>query len=359
MKTAVVHDWLTGMRGGELVLEEILSLVPDPTIFTLFHFPGTVSPRIERVPIVPSFLNRLPLSRMNYRQLLPLFPSAVESFDLRGFDLIVSSSHCVAKGAISRGAPHLCYCHTPVRYAYDQFDAYFPRERTRLYRLKKALVARLREWDRRTAGRVDRYLANSTAVASRIGAAYGRPATVVFPPVDVDFFTPDGTPSGEEALCVGALVPYKKFDAAIAWARETGRRLRIVGSGPDEKRLREIAPASVTFEKGISREELRERYRRCAFFLQPGEEDFGIASAEAQACGRPVVALARGGVLDVVAAPRTGALFEPADAGEIERAIDSLSRVGFNPDAATDNARRFSKERFRADFAREIQTLKP
>ncbi len=179
MKTAVVHDWLNGMRGGEKVLEAILPLVPEPTIFTLFHVPGSVSPAIERHPIVPSFLNRLPFARRGYRNYLPLFPRAVESFDLSDFDLVVSSSHCVAKGAVARpGAPHLSYCHTPVRYAYEQFDVYFPRGRTRLRALKKAAVARLRAWDLATGGRPTRYLANSSAVAERIRRHYGREASV-------------------------------------------------------------------------------------------------------------------------------------------------------------------------------------
>jgi glycosyltransferase involved in cell wall biosynthesis len=357
MKTAVIHDWLTGMRGGELVLEQILDLVPDPTIFTLFHFPGSVSARIERVPIVTSWLGRLPVTRGTYPYLLPLFASAVESLDLRGFDLVVSSSHCVAKGAIARGgARHLCYCHTPVRYAYDQFDAYFPPARTPAHALKKLLIGRLRRWDQCTAGRPDRYLANSTRVAERIRSAYGREAAVVFPPVDTEFFTPSDAGGEDFALCVGALVPYKRFDRAIEWSRRSGRALRIVGGGPEERRLRETAPSSVSFEKDLSREDLRERYRRCAFFLQPGEEDFGIASVEAQACGRPVVALGRGGAADVVA-DGTGATFPEADPASIGRAIDSLSGVGFNRESAIASARRFSTRRFREEFTREVQAL--
>ncbi len=355
MRTAVVHDWLTGMRGGELVLEEILSLVPEPTIFTLFHFPGTVSRKIESFPIVTSFLQKLPVGPSNYRNFLPLFPRAVESFDLSGYDLVVSSSHCVAKGARSGRAPHLCYCYTPVRYAYDQFDAYFHRGETRLYGLKKLAIARLRRWDVRTAARVGRFVAISSRVSRRIADAYGRESAVVFPPVDLDFYTPGGQADGGYALCVNALVPYKRLDRAIEWSNRTKFPLRVVGSGPEEKRLRALASSSVSFERGLSREDLRERYRKCAFFLQPGEEDFGIASVEAQACGRPVVALARGGVLDVVTSPDQGALFESDSADQILRAIDSLSRVGFNSSGARKNAERFSKERFRRDFSRELQ----
>jgi glycosyltransferase involved in cell wall biosynthesis len=365
VRTAVVHDWLTGMRGGELVLEEILSLVPDPTLFTLFHFPGTVSAKIESVPIVTSFLQKLPVTPVNYRNFLPLFPRAVESFDLSGFDMVVSSSHCVAKSARPQGAPHLCYCHTPVRYAYDQFDFYFQKRRTRLYGLKKFALGRLRRWDVRTASRVSRFLSNSTRVAERIASAYGRESHVVPPPVDVEYFTP-ADPAGHDparpgrdayALCVGALVPYKRLDRAVEWSNRTGSPLRIVGSGPEENRLREMASSSVSFEKGLTREELRERYRGCAFLLQPGEEDFGIASVEAQACSRPVVALGRGGIRDILTSPEFGVLYPEDSVEQIALAIDSLTRVGFNSIGARINAERFSRQRFQQDFSRELQAM--
>jgi glycosyltransferase involved in cell wall biosynthesis len=348
MRTAVVHDWLTGMRGGELVLEEILDLVPDPTIFTLFHFRGAVSAAIEARPIRTTFLQRF-VRPSNYRHFLPLFPAAVERMNFSGFDAVVSSSHCVAKGARPpKGVRHLCYCHTPVRYAYDQFDMYFPRGRTRLRAAKRLTIAGLRAWDVATVGRVDRFLANSTRVAQRIASAYRRPSTVVFPPVDVDFFTPGREAPSDYALAVGALVPYKAFDRAVAWANSTGRRLILVGTGPEQNRLRQLAGSSVSFEMGLSREELRERYRRCAFYVQPGEEDFGIASVEAQACGRPVVALARGGVRDIVTSPRQGVLYAEDSAEALASAIDTLPGVGFNPEAARVAAERFSRERFRS-----------
>ena len=357
MRTAVVHDWLTGMRGGEAVLEEILGLVENPTIFTLFHFPGSVSKAIEATPIVPSYLQKFPISRGNYRNFLPLFPRAVESFDLSGFDLVVSSSHCVAKGARPRGAPHLCYCHTPVRYAYDQFDAYFQKGTTRLFRLKKFAIGRLRRWDARTAPRVGRFLANSTGVAERIRLAYRRDSTVVFPPVDTEFFTPGPEAPLDFALAVGALVAYKRFDRAIEWANRTGRGLRIVGSGPEEKRLREMAGSSVQFESDLSREELRERYRRCAFYLQPGEEDFGIASVEAQACGRPVVALDRGGIRDVIVSPEQGVLYREETIEALSRAVDLLARSGSNPEGSRGNSERFSRAVFREEFRRHVSEM--
>jgi glycosyltransferase involved in cell wall biosynthesis len=358
MKTAVVHDWLNGMRGGEKVLEAILPRVPEPTIFTLFHVPGSVAEGIERYPIRASWLNRMPFARRGYRNYLPLFASAVESFDLSGFDFVVSSSHCVAKGAIARaGAPHLCYCHTPVRYADEQFDLYFPPERTRLRGLKAAFVSRLRSWDERTASRPDLYLANSSAVAERIRRRYGKTARVCHPPVDLAFFDLGETKRTEALLCVGALVPYKRFETAIAAARRLGRRLVIVGAGPEEGRLRALAAGSVEFVSGIPAERLRELYRGCALFLQPGEEDFGISAVEALACGAPVVALARGGALDIVADGENGVLYEGETVEALAAAIERAGRLSFDAGALRASTLPFRPERFAAEFDRAVREL--
>jgi glycosyltransferase involved in cell wall biosynthesis len=362
MRTAVVHDWLTGMRGGELVLEAMLPLLPDPTIFTLFHVPGSVSPEIERRPIRTSFLDRLPFARAHYRDFLPLFPRAVESFDLSGFGLVVSSSHCVAKGAVAPpGVAHLCYCHTPVRYAYEQFDAYFPKERTHLYGVKRRLIARLRAWDLRTADRPTRYLANSSAVAERIRRHYGREAAVCHPPVDVAFFTPPETaaPRADFLLAVGALVPYKRFDLAIEAARTLGRRLVIVGKGPEGERLANGAGAnpSVEFAADAPRDRLRDLYRTCAFFVQPGEEDFGIAAAEAVACGTPVVALGRGGVRDIVRDGVEGVLFDDPTAAGLAAAIARAERLRFDYTEMRRSAGRFAPDRFAREIRRAVQEV--
>jgi len=359
MKTAVVHDWLTGMRGGERVLEAMLPLLPEPTIFTLFHIPGCVSESIERHPIRTSFLDRLPFGRDHYRNLLPLFSRAVESFDLSGFDLVVSSSHCVAKGAIApRGVPHLCYCHTPVRYAYEQFETYFPRDRTRLYGLKRYLVGRLRDWDRRTAGRPTRYLANSSAVAERILRHYGREATVCHPPVDVAFFTPGQAPREDFLLAVGALVPYKRFEIALEAARELSQPLALVGKGPEEERLRAGASSAVEILPEVSRDQLRELYRRCALFVQPGEEDFGIASAEAVACGAPVVAHGRGGVRDVVRDGVDGVLYGEETAAGLAAAVRRARTMRFDYTEMRRSAERLSPDRFVREFRQAMEDLK-
>jgi glycosyltransferase involved in cell wall biosynthesis len=361
VKTAVVHDWLNGMRGGERVLEAILPLVPEPTIFTLFHVPGSVSASIERHPIRVSYLNRLPLARSRYRHLLPLFPAAVERFDLSGFDLVVSSSHCVAKGAIAPpGVAHLCYCHTPVRYAYEQFDLYFPPGRTRLRALKSAAIARLRAWDVATARRPTRYLANSSAVAARIALHYGREATVCHPPVDVAFFTPPApeAPRGDFLLAVGALVPYKRFETAIAAARRLGRRLVLVGAGPERVRLEALADgADVDMKSGLSPEALRELYRTCAAWVQPGEEDFGISAVEALACGAPVVALGRGGVRDIVRDGENGVLCSEEGPEALAEGVRRAQRARFDYTRLRSSALSFGGERFAAEFRGALAEL--
>lgn len=356
MKTAVVHDWLNGMRGGEKVLEAMLPLLPDPTIFTLFHVPGSVSPAIERYPIRTSYLNRLPFARRQYRNYLPLFPRAVEAFSLDGFDLVVSSSHCVAKGAVApSGVAHVCYCHTPVRYAYDQFEAYFPEGRTPLRRAKERAIARLRAWDMATSHRPTRYLANSTAVAGRIRRHYDRPAEVCHPPVDVEFFRPSDAAREDFLLAVGALVPYKKIEQAMEASRLLGRRLVVVGGGPEEKRLRAGAGPSVSFLRDVSAEDLRELYRTCAFFVQPGEEDFGISSVEAQACGAPVVARARGGVLDVVTDESLGHLYPEEGAEALAEAVRAAAERRFDYTQIARSARRFARDRFDREFGEQIE----
>jgi len=365
VKVALVHDWLTGMRGGEKVLEVLCERYPGAELFTLLHVRGSVSPAIERLTIHTSPLQRLPGIRRYYRECLPLFPTLIEQFDLTRFDLVLSTSHCVAKSAIAGpNAVHICYCLTPMRYAWDQFDAYFGP--ARLGRPASAamrvLMARLARWDRKTAVRANRYVAISHYVAGRIRRYYNREATVVYPPVDTDFFHPDsgigvpsaaaarGTPVHERhALVVSALVPYKRLDLAIDACRIAGVPLKIVGDGPDRGRLERRARAEATAVEFLGRrsnDEVRELYRRAAVVMLPGEEDFGIVPLEAQACGRPVVAYARGGALETVVPDETGLLVEDATpaafADAIRRAIDRP----FDSTAIRRHAERFGRARF-------------
>jgi glycosyltransferase involved in cell wall biosynthesis len=349
-RVALVHDWLTGMRGGEKVLEEIASFFPEAPIFTLFHFPGSVSADLESHPIRSSRLQLVPGVRHHYRKLLPLFPAAIEQFDLSGYDLVISTSHCVAKGAIApAGAFHLCYCHTPVRYAWDQESVYFPKRTGPVAWLRGRLLARIRRWDVATASRVHRYIANSHFVAERIRRYYRREADVLHPPIDVEYFTPGASDRRDFALMVTALAPYKRIDLAIEACRDAGVELRLVGTGPEQARLERMAAGSVRFLGRVDESELRELYREAAFLLQPGIEDFGMTVVEALACECPIVALGRGGVLDIVESGTHGILYdEDGSAAALRAAIDKLPDLRSNFMNLRERAKEFSTEHFRS-----------
>jgi glycosyltransferase involved in cell wall biosynthesis len=350
VRVALVHDWLTGMRGGEKVLEGLCERYPDADIFTLFHQAGSVSPAIERHRISTSWLQSLPFAARHYRRYLPLFPAAIERFDLRGYDVVISSSHCVAKSVRPAGARHLCYCHSPMRYAWDQFDAYFGKDRVGAAASRwiyRPILQRLARWDAATAHRVDRFVANSHHVAGRISRYYNRTASVVYPPVDTTFYHPAAVPSESHVLIVSALVPYKRIDLAIDACRQAGVRLRIVGDGPERQRLQQQAGDDVTFLGSLADEGVRDEYRRTQALLLPGEEDFGIVPVEAQACGRPVVAYARGGALETVVDGDTGVLFRELTAESLRTAIERVTRLTVDPVRIRAHAEQFSRDRHR------------
>ena len=353
MRVALVHDWLTGMRGGERVLEALLGLFPDAEIFTLVHIPGSVSPGIEARPIHVSPLGRIPALARCYRFALPLMPAAVEAFDLSGFDLVVSSSHCVAKGARApAGVPHLCYCHAPMRYVWDRYDDYFgPGRAAPPVRAAMALAApRLRAWDRRTAGRPTTFIANSAAVGARIGRFYGRDAAVVHPPVDIDRFAP-AAEREDFYLVLGALVPYKRVDLVIDGFNRLGRPLLVAGDGPEMRRLRARAGANVTLTGRLSDTEVASLLGRCRALVHAGVEDFGIALVEAQAAGAPVIAHAAGGALESVIdaanpSTATGILFPDQTVEGLVSAVRRFEASRFDRTALRRNAERFTPERF-------------
>ena len=356
-RVALVHDWLTGMRGGEKVLEVLCGMYPSADLFTLVHVPNSVSPTIERLHPRTSFLQRLPGVRRYYRYCLPLFPLAIEQFDLDDYDLVISTSHCVAKSAVKSGrAQHVCYCFTPMRYAWDQFDAYFGAGRVGpvAHRLLQPVLAWLARWDAATADRVDRYVAISQHVASRIRRYYNRDASVVYPPVDTTFYSPNGTVPEGFLLMVSALVPYKRIDLAIDASRLSGVPLRIVGDGPERDRLMSLAAdrrADVQFLGSLPDEDIRDLYRRSAAVLLPGEEDFGIAPVEAQACGRPVIALARGGALETVIDGVTGVLVGEPSGDAFAAGIARATQMRFDATAIRQHSMKFDV----SVFARSIQ----
>ncbi len=348
------------MRGGEVTLEAILELLPNARLLTLVHVPGSVTPCIEAHHPQPSFLQRLPLAWKRYRHYLPLFPAAIEQFDLDDVDLVISTSHCAAKAVVPPGRTrHLCYCFTPMRYAWDQFDAYFGPARVGAVksRLYGVALRRLARWDAATADRVDRYVAISRYVAGRIDRYYNRTADVIEPPVDTRFYSPDGSAPGDYIISVSALVPYKRVDLAIDACRLADVPLRVVGVGPEAERLHRRADSNVEFIENCSQAELRDLYRGARAFLLPGEEDFGIAPVEAQACGRPVIALARGGACETVAHGTTGVLVPESTAGAFAAAIGSLDDWKFDPEQLRSSAARFARPRFQARLRASIEDL--
>ena len=361
-RVALVHDWLDTWRGGENVLAEMLRIYPQADLFALVDFlPDAVRQRLQGRRAVTSFLQRLPGARRHFRACLPLFPRAVESLDISGYDIVLSSSHAVAKGVRTRPDQlHICYCHTPMRYAWDLREQYLdasglaagPRGA-----IARRMLDRLREWDRGASDRVSAFVANSEFIRARIKRCYGRDSTVIAPPVDTDFFTPGGV-RGDDYVTASRWVPYKRVDLIVSAFRELPeRRLVVVGDGPDAARVHAAAGPNIEFVGEVARERLRELLRGARAFLFAAEEDFGILPLEAQAVGTPVIAFGRGGVLETVRglddrAP-TGVFFVEQTPAAIANAVRRFEADAprIRPEACRTNAERFSAERFRREFA--------
>ncbi|MFL5330579.1 MAG: glycosyltransferase [Gemmataceae bacterium] len=352
-RVAFVHDWLTGLRGGEKCLERLIRLFPDCEIFTLFHRKGSTSPTIESRPIQPSWLQHLPGWRRYYRYLLPLFPRAAR-WKIEDCDLVVSLSHCVAKSAIAPvGVPHVCYCFTPMRYAWHMKDQYFGTSRSLKDRVRDRLLSSLREWDRTTSNRVDHFVAISKTIAKRIHESYDRDSEVIFPPVDTDFYRPAPVTREDYYLVVSALAPYKRIDLAIEACQRVNRNLVIIGTGQDEQKLKAKAGGNVTWLGWQPDSVIRHHMQTCRALIFPGEEDFGIVPVEAQACGAAVIAFGRGGATETIAglgnsANPTGLFFSEQSSESLAEALLRFEarRGEFDPNAARLTAMDFSADRF-------------
>jgi len=355
LRVALAHDWLTGMRGGEKVLEILCRGFPQAELYTLIHNREAVSDVLNSHKIHTSPLQRIPGVMRNYRAMLPLFPAAAASLRPRAPDLLISTSHCVAKSVRPpAGARHLCYCFTPMRYAWSFYEEYFGGGRLKALACKP-LLAMLRRWDRRTAGRVDRFVAISRHVAERIRRFYGRECDIVHPPVDTEFFTTGGERAGEFDLVVSALVPYKRIDLAVSAYTRTGRALKIVGVGSELPGLRRLAGANIEFMEWRSDEEVRALYRACRCLVFPGEEDFGIVPLEAQACGCPVVAFGRGGALETVEEGISGVFFKVQDEQSLMEAVDRCAAMRWDPSAIRAQAEPFGVRPFVDGIAGAIE----
>lgn len=360
LKVVLAHDWLTGMRGGERVLEWLCNGFPDAPIMTLICNPTAISPTITRHKIHTSFLQSIPGARRHFRMLLPLFPFAAERMNAPPADILISTSHCAAKAIKPpAGAKHLCYCFTPMRYAWLFREDYFGAAR-----MKRALVGpmldRLCRWDRRTCDRVDLFVALGRNVKDRISRFYGRDARVVHPPVNIEYWTPlppahPRRPGPVYDLVVSALAPYKRIDLAITAYNNMGEKLLVAGEGGEMERLKTLAGPSVSFLGRLPDAEILELYRNARFVVFPGEEDFGIVPVEAQACGRPVIAFGKGGALETVRHGVSGLLFDKQTPDCLTQAVrDAETRLWDSP-AIRANAEKFGVEKFLAGMAECIE----
>lgn len=363
MKVALVHDWLTGMRGGEKVLEVFCDIFPEADLYTLVHVPGTVSKTIESRKIYTSFTQKIPFIKKRYRMMLPLFPMAIEGFNLKSYDLVLSSSHCVAKGVIPPpGSLHISYIHTPMRYIWDMYHEYFTDGGAK-GKVIGAFAHYLRMWDVSSSSRVDHFIANSAHVSRRIKKYYRRDSTIIYPPVDCSRFSAGSGPE-DYYLIVSAFAPYKKLDIAIEAFNSLGLKLKIIGTGQDDSRLRKMAGPNIEFLGWRPNEEIAGYYRRCRALIFPGEEDFGIVPLEAMASGRPVVAYGKGGVLETIVPvgsnvkSPTGIFFDEQTGDALEKAVKSFEKniKVFNPSAIREHAIGFDRSVFKKKISEYISS---
>lgn len=333
MHVAIVHYWLVGMRGGEKVLEALCKIYPDADIYTHVYNPSAISAEISKHRIHTTFIDRLPFANRLYKKYLPLMPLALEQLDLSGYDLIISSESGPAKGIIPTSpAPHICYCHSPMRYVWNMYNRYYNSSDLMTRLMMPPLAHYLRTWDVGTASRVDNFIANSATVAQRIKSYYRREAQVIHPPVDTTAFRPVRADEIEDYyLMAGELVGYKRPDLAVEAFSRMKKKLIVIGGGEMLAQLRKSAGPTVTFMGPQPFEVLRHHYARCKALVFPGEEDFGIVPVEAMASGRPVVAYGRGGATETVVDGKTGLFFSTQTVEAIIEAIERADRADFNP----------------------------
>jgi glycosyltransferase involved in cell wall biosynthesis len=356
-----VHDWLTGVRGGERVLEAVAEIFPRSDLFTLLYIPGKLPPTITTLKRHVSWLQKVPGAEKRYRSFLPLMPSMIESFDLTGFDLIVSTSHCVAKGIRKPpGSVHVSYVFAPMRYMWDRFDEYFGQGRAgpHVRLAAKAFRSRLRHWDREVsqAPNVDRILTLSHYIREQIQSAYSRDSSVIYPFVDSARFSSKPRRPGRNYLMVGAFAPYKRVDLAIEAFNRLKLPLLVVGSGQSEAKLKKMAGPTVELLGSLSDHTIDDLYSRCRAFVFPGEEDFGITPLEASAAGAPVIAYGSGGALETVT-EKTGIFFKPQTVEALMEAVMKLERgeVSFSEADCRARAAEFSRERFQKELIAAIR----
>ncbi|MEB3203420.1 MAG: glycosyltransferase [Candidatus Sericytochromatia bacterium] len=355
MKVALVHEWLTNLAGSERVVEALACMFPGAPVHVAMHR-GNLGSRLGLTDVRTSFLQRLPLP---HQATLPLMPLAFEQFDLRAYDLVLTSTHACAKGVLVRpDALHVAYCHTPTRYLWDMAPEYLESLPAVMRPFAAWQLHRLRQWDVLAARRVDHWIANSGEVRSRIRRWYGADAAVVPPPVDVSRFRPAPADEiGRHMLVVSRLVPYKRVDLAVAACSQLGVPLRVIGDGPERRRLEAMAGPGVTFLGALDDERVAHELARADALLFPGLEDFGIVPVEAMASGRPVIALGLGGALDSVRPGVTGCFFPEAEVPALVAAIGEARRIAWQPQAMVAHAAGFAPDRFKQRIAAVLDSL--
>ena len=355
MKSVLIHDWLTSAIGGsENVLQEMHRLLPSP-IYTLVCDPKKLQGSyFQNLDIQTSFIQKLPFAKTKYRNYLPLFPLAIEHFDLHHYDLILSSSHCVAKGVITHPEQlHICYCHTPVRYAWDLMHSYL--REAKLDRGVKGMMTRLilqylRNWDVHSSPRVDHFIANSKYVAARIKKFYRRKSTVIYPPVNTAYFQMQEKKE-DYYLTASRLVSNKRIDLIVdAFAQMPDKKLLVIGDGPEKEKLKSKAKKNIEFLGSQTDDQLKKYLQNAKAFVFAAVEDFGIAPVEAMASGTPVIALEKGGLLETVVPNTTGLFFKEQTIESLKEAVNQFEQMDFDPRKCRTRAEEFSKERFRKNF---------
>jgi len=358
-KIALVHYWLTGMRGGEKVVQSICNLYPDMDIFTLVYDEAKIVESIKKHSINTSFIQKLPLGKKKYKIYLPFMPVAIEQFDLSGYDIVISSESGIAKGVLTKPETcHICYCHTPMRYLWNMYFEYLKNEKIGFLKgsFIKIFFNYLRLWDVASAMRVNYFISNSNNVRKRILKYYNRDSEVIYPPVDVENFKLERKKQ-DYYLAVSQLVSYKRIDLAIEAFNRLKKELIIIGEGPEFRRLKKIAGANIKFLGWQSGEKLREYYANAKAFIFPGEEDFGITPVEAQASGTPVIGFGKGGLLETVIDKETGLFFYKQEIKDLIEAINSFesNKSKFDSDKIRKNSLKFSREIFESRLEKFIE----
>ena len=364
MKTAIVHDWLVNYGGAESVIEQMLLLYPDADIYTLVYDEKKMGKIFPKEKVHTSSLQKIPMAEKLYTKFLSLMPKAFEEFDLTGYDLVIASSSCCAKGVItSPTTPFIAYIHSPMRYAWDLYYDYLKNSGRLTKFFMKRWMPDIRKWDYISSQRIDTLVANSSYIARRIKKFWNRDAAVVYPPVDTDRLSVSDEAAGDYFVVFSRFVPYKRIDLAISACARLNKKLIVIGSGSQEKELKLLADscknADIKFTGRISDSEVKAYLQKCRALIFCAEEDFGIIPVEAQACGRPIIAFGKGGALETVVNEKTGVFFEEQSVESLVKAIEKFEKLDkentFNPKKIREHAEKFSAENFRKNLSEQIR----